>query len=734
MNILTVDNITKSYGVRKIFDGASFFLQEGEKAGIIGINGTGKSTLLKMIAGLEEADDGTVIKANHCLVRYLPQNPEFAPEETVLEAVLRGNRVEENAGTIEADAKSMLTKLGVTEFDQPCGQLSGGQRKRLALVSVLLSPAEILLLDEPTNHLDNSMSDWLEDQLRRRKGAMIMVTHDRYFLDSVTDRILELDKGKIYSYDANYSGYLELKMQREEMAQASEKKRLNILRNELAWVQRGARARSTKQKARLQRFEELKNVKGPVTDGKVELTSAASRLGRTTVEIENVSKSYGDKVLIRDFTYLFGKDDRVGFIGPNGSGKTTLMKMILGEVAPDSGHIEIGQTVKLGYYAQEIDDTMMHPEQRVIDYIRDVAEYITTEDGQITAARMLERFLFSGEDQYGQLGKLSGGERRRLQLCKVLMGAPNVLILDEPTNDLDIATLQVLEDYLDTFPGIVIVVSHDRYFLDRVVRRIFALEDTRMVQYEGGYTDYANRKATEGTTESTGAAVTSQAKSSEEENTSKNWKSGQKRKLKFTYQEQKDYESIEGEMAALEDKIATLEADFSKYASDFVKLNELTQEKEAAEQQLEEKMERWMYLEDLAARIERGELKERDFRKGIESYATQITDELLSSKILFPKKQSDIHCPKCGKGLLVFYPRCVKCSDADCGLTLFRSVAGKSLTDEQLTQLAVNGETGIIKGFTSKSGKSFEASLSLDGEFKTVFVFPERKKPGKSRR
>ena len=607
MNILTVDNITKSYGVRKIFDGASFFLQEGEKAGIIGINGTGKSTLLKIIAGLEETDDGTVIKANHCLVRYLPQNPEFAPEETVLEAVLRGNRVEENAGTIEADAKSMLTKLGVTEFDQPCGQLSGGQRKRLALVSVLLSPAEILLLDEPTNHLDNSMSDWLEEQLRHRKGAMIMVTHDRYFLDSVTDRILELDKGKIYSYDANYSGYLELKMQREEMAQASEKKRLNILRNELAWVQRGARARSTKQKARLQRFEELKNVKGPVTDGKVELASAASRLGRTTVEIENVSKSYGDKVLIRDFTYLFGKDDRVGFIGPNGSGKTTLMKMILGEVTPDSGHIEIGQTVKLGYYAQEIDDTMMHPEQRVIDYIRDVAEYITTEDGQITAARMLERFLFSGEDQYGQLGKLSGGERRRLQLCKVLMGAPNVLILDEPTNDLDIATLQVLEDYLDTFPGIVIVVSHDRYFLDRVVRRIFALEDTRMVQYEGGYTDYANRKAAEGNTESTGTAAASQPKNADEETTSKNWKNGQKRKLKFTYQEQKDYESIEGEMAALEDKIATLEADFSKYASDFVKLNELTQEKEAAEQQLEEKMERWMYLEDLAARIERGE-------------------------------------------------------------------------------------------------------------------------------
>lgn len=609
MNILTVDNITKSYGVRKIFDGASFFLQKGEKAGIIGINGTGKSTLLKIIAELEEPDDGSVIKANHCLIRYLPQNPFFAPEETVLEAVLRGNRREENEGTIEADAKSMLTKLGVTEFDRPCGQLSGGQRKRLALVSVLLSPAEILLLDEPTNHLDNSMSDWLEDQLRRRKGAMIMVTHDRYFLDSVTDRILELDHGKIYSYDANYSGYLELKMQREEMAQASEKKRLNILRNELAWVQRGARARSTKQKARLQRFEELKNGKGPVTDGKVELTSAASRLGRTTVEIEHVSKSYGDKVLLQDFTYLFGKDDRVGFIGPNGSGKTTLMKMILGEVMPDSGHIEIGQTVKLGYYAQEIDDTMMHPEQRVIDYIRDVAEYITTEDGQITAARMLERFLFSGEDQYGQLGKLSGGERRRLQLCKVLMGGPNVLILDEPTNDLDIATLQVLEDYLDTFPGIVIVVSHDRYFLDRVVRRIFALEDTRMIQYEGGYTDYVNRKKAEGAaeTENTAAISPSQTKSAETENTAKNWKSGQKRKLKFTYQEQRDYESIEGEMAALEEKIAKLEADFANYASDFVKLNELTKEKEDAEKQLEEKMERWMYLEDLAARIGRGE-------------------------------------------------------------------------------------------------------------------------------
>ena len=638
--------VSKRHGQKEVLKDISLSYFYSAKIGVLGLNGAGKSTLLKILAGVDTAFEGKTVLAPGYTIGYLEQEPLAHEERTVREVVEDGvaglkaivreyeeinekfsepmddeamNALIERQSKVqeEMDAQNLwdldsridmaMDALRCPPPDMPVSQVSGGERRRVALCRLLLQSPDILLLDEPTNHLDAESVQWLEDYLHTFPGTVIAVTHDRYFLDNVAGWILELDKGKIYSYDANYSGYLELKMQREEMAQASEKKRLNILRNELAWVQRGARARSTKQKARLQRFEELKNVKGPVTDGKVELTSAASRLGRTTVEIENVSKSYGDKVLIRDFTYLFGKDDRVGFIGPNGSGKTTLMKMILGEVAPDSGHIEIGQTVKLGYYAQEIDDTMMHPEQRVIDYIRDVAEYITTEDGQITAARMLERFLFSGEDQYGQLGKLSGGERRRLQLCKVLRGAPNVLILDEPTNDLDIATLQVLEDYLDTFPGIVIVVSHDRYFLDRVVRRIFALEDTRMVQYEGGYTDYANRKAAEGNTESTGTAAASQPKNADEETTSKNWKNGQKRKLKFTYQEQKDYESIEGEMAALEDKIATLEADFSKYASDFVKLNELTQEKEAAEQQLEEKMERWMYLEDLAARIERGE-------------------------------------------------------------------------------------------------------------------------------
>lgn len=603
MNILTVDNITKAYGERRLFSNASFYLQEGEKAGIIGINGTGKSTLLKMIAGLEEPDEGKIITANHCMIRFLPQNPQFDNEETVLEAVLRGNRTESNAGYIEADAKSMLTRLGVTEFGQPCGQLSGGQRKRLALVSVLLSPAEILVLDEPTNHLDNVMSDWLEDVLKKRKGAVIMVTHDRYFLDSVTNRIIEIDKGSIYSYEANYEGYLELKMEREEMAEASERKRQSILRNELAWVRRGARARSTKQKARLDRFEELQGRKAPEKDGRVEMASAVTRLGRTTVELEHVSKAYGDRVLIRDFTYLFGKNDRVGFIGPNGSGKSTLMKMITGEIEPDSGHIELGQTVKIGYYAQEIGDEMK-PGQRVIDYIRDVAEFVDTPEGKVSAAKMLERFLFAGEDQYGLLGKLSGGERRRLYLLKVLMGAPNVLILDEPTNDLDIATLRTLEDYLDQFQGIVIVVSHDRYFLDRTVQRIFAMEaDGIFVQHEGGYTDYANQKRAEQEPvdkeerSKGGSGIGSDAKG-------KNWKAGQKQKLKFSYQEQKDYETIENDIAALEEKISRCDADMLKYAKDFVKLGELTGEKEAAEKELETKMERWMYLEELAAKIQ----------------------------------------------------------------------------------------------------------------------------------
>ncbi len=610
MNILTVDNITKAYGERKLFENASFYLEEGEKAGIIGINGTGKSTLLKMIAGLEEPDTGTVIKANHCMIRFLPQNPVFDEKATVLEAVLADNRNMDNETTIEADAKSMLTKLGVTDFEQPCGQLSGGQRKRLALVSVLLSTAEILVLDEPTNHLDNEMSDWLEGMLKTRRGAVVMVTHDRYFLDSVSDRIIEIDKGHIYSYQANYSGYLELKMQREEMAQASERKRQSILRTELAWVQRGARARSTKQKARLERYEELKNTKSPVQDGAVELSSAVTRLGKTTVELHHISKAYGENNLIDDFSYIFLKNDRVGFIGHNGCGKSTLMKIITGALEPDIGYLEIGQTVKIAYYAQEIGDDIMNPKQRVIDYIRDVAEFVTTDEGKISAARMLERFLFAGEDQYGLIGKLSGGEKRRLHLCRVLMEAPNVLILDEPTNDLDITTLQILEDYLDSFQGIVIVVSHDRYFLDRTVHRIFSFERNGILkQHEGGYTDYANRKKWDAFTKEDSAKNTKR-ESGEPANPNKDWKAGQKRKIKFSYQEQKDYETIEADMAALEEKIKQIESDYLKFSKDFVKLNELAKEKEETENRLEEKMERWMYLEEKAARIENGEMEE----------------------------------------------------------------------------------------------------------------------------
>ncbi len=609
MNILTVENITKHIGERNLFHHSSFFLQEGEKAGIIGINGAGKSTLLKIIAGIEEPDEGKVIIANHCMVRYLPQTPDFGTEETVLEAVLRGCKTETNADYIEADAKTMLTKLGVTDFTQPCGQLSGGQKKRLALVSVLLSPAEILILDEPTNHLDSEMSGWLEETLKKRKGAVIMVTHDRYFLDSVTNRIIEIDKGNIYSYDANYAGFLELKMQREEMAESTEKKRQNILRNELKWVQRGAQARTTKQKARLERFEELKNQDAPQHDGRVEMASAVTRLGRTTVEIKGVTKRYGDRTLFEDFTYLFGKDDRLGIVGPNGSGKSTLIKLITGEVEPDSGSVELGITVKVGCFSQEINESEMKPNQRVIDYIRDVAEFVDTPDGKISAAKMLERFLFAGEDQYGLLGKLSGGERRRLYLCKILMGAPNVLILDEPTNDLDIATLQILEDYLDSFQGIVIVVSHDRYFLDRTVRRIFEMGNgTSPVQYEGGYTDYAQKKAFDAAEPATGSSKADSQAAGEEKTGAKDWKAGQKKKLKMTFAEQKDYETIESDIAKLEEKIAKLEEDFLKFSHEFVKLNEITKEKEAAEAKLEEKMDRWMYLEDLAARIEAGEM------------------------------------------------------------------------------------------------------------------------------
>lgn len=603
MNIITVDGITKAYGVRKIFDDASFFLQEGEKAGVLGINGTGKSTLLKMIVGEDEPDQGSIIRANGLVFAYLPQNPVFCDNDRMLEAVLK------DSGHQESDAKAMLTRLGVTEFEKTCGQLSGGEKKRLALVRTLLMPADVLILDEPTNHLDQEMADWLEDTLKSFRGSLIMITHDRYFLDSVCNRIIEVDKGKIYSYASNYEGYLSLKAEREEMAAASDRKRHAILRNELEWVKRGARARTTKQKARLMRYEQLSRTPDAIKDGTVELGSVKSRLGKTTVELHEISKAYGNQTLLRDFTYLFLKNDRVGFMGHNGCGKSTLMKMIMGEVVPDSGHIEIGQTVRLGYFAQEIDDEMMKPDQKVIDYIRDVAEYVETEDGKISAARLLEKFLFAGEDQYGPVGKLSGGQKRRLYLCKVLMEAPNVLILDEPTNDLDIATLRILEDYLDHFPGIVIVVSHDRYFLDRVVGRLFIFKDDgKLIRSEGGYTDYKNRLLQDEAEEKgLGKNQPSKNQDKKAETAEKpKWNTGREKKLKFTYQEQRDYDTIEEEIAALEEQIESLDAAMLSNARDFVKLKELTAEKEKAEQALEQKMDRWMYLEDLAQQIEQG--------------------------------------------------------------------------------------------------------------------------------
>lgn len=623
MNILTVENITKSYGDRKLFERASFYLQEGEKIGVIGINGTGKSTLLKIAAGLEEPDEGEVIKAKHVICRYLPQHPVFQEEATILDAVMKEANAGRTAGkggaehtggvyneaygdewTTESEAKAMLHRLGMTDFSETCGILSGGQRKRLALAASLLAPADILILDEPTNHLDNEMADWLEAVLRKRTGAVIMVTHDRYFLDSVSNRIIEIDKGSIYSYQANYSGYLELKAGREEAQLAGERKRQSILRTELEWVKRGARARTTKQKARLERYEELKQTAAPVADKKAEISSAASRLGKTTIEISHISKSYGDKALIKDFSYLFLKNDRIGFVGKNGCGKTTLMKMITGECRPDTGSIEIGQTVKIGYYAQELGGKELPEGKKVIEYIRDVAEYVKTEEGIITASGMLERFLFIGSEQYSYVDKLSGGEKRRLNLLRVLMGAPNVLILDEPTNDLDISTLSVLEDYLDSFPGIVITVSHDRYFLDRTVRRIFAFEeDGRLRQYEGGYTDYARRREELYGSPNTMSEKQKRESGDEAENGKKIWNKLPP-KLKFSYKEQKDYETIEEDIAGLEEKLEKLEAQIVQAATDFVKLNELAKEKEETAKALEDKMDRWMYLEELKARID----------------------------------------------------------------------------------------------------------------------------------
>ena len=612
MNIINVENITKVYTERELFSKASFYVQEREKIGIVGINGTGKSTLLKIVAGLEEPDEGSVIRANHVVINFLPQTPEFESSKSVLDNVMdkiiTTDMDEAHRWSMESEAKSLMLKFGIADFTQKCGELSGGQKKRLALVAAILKPCDVLIMDEPTNHLDYDMIEWLEDFLRNWRGALIMVTHDRYFLDSVCNRIVEVDRGSIYSYDTNYSGFLTLKAQREEYARASERKRQSILRKEIEWMQRGARARSTKQKAHIQRYEALRDQEGVKEVQKLEMSSLSTRLGRSTIEINNVSKSYGDIACVKDFTYILLKGDRIGFVGKNGCGKTTLMKMMAGLLEPDSGTIEVGQTVKIGYYGQEI--VFPNPNERVIDYIKDTAEYVRTEDGLVSASSMLERFLFPAEQQYSPICKLSGGEKRRLNLLRVLMEAPNVMILDEPTNDLDTETLAILEDYLDNYDGIVVTVSHDRYFLDRIAKRIFAFEGYgKITQYEGGYTDYMNKRPQEQNEMSsvglkTGAVSNSSQNSSGAEpkqDSRDTW--GHQKKLKFTFKEQKEYETIEADIEKLENEIAQLDAEILKNATNFGKLNALSQEKEAKEELLMEKMERWEYLEDLAAQI-----------------------------------------------------------------------------------------------------------------------------------
>ena len=592
MNILNIEHVSKVFGEKTIFDDVSFGIQEGDKIGIIGINGTGKTTLLRMIAGVEEPDSGQIIKQNGIRLAYLSQHPSFPEGATVLSYAFDG--IAENDWALKSEVKSALNKLGITDHDMKMEHLSGGQKKKVALAKTLTSSFEILLLDEPTNHLDGEMISWLEDYLKRYKGVVIMVTHDRYFLDKVTNRILEISRGKLYGYEANYSKFLEMKAEREEMELASERKRQSVLRMELEWAKRGCRARTTKQKARLERLELLKNGKAPETDRLAEIDSVETRMGTKTIELHHVSKSYGERKLIDDFDYIVLKNQNLGIVGPNGCGKSTLLKMIAGLVEPDEGTIEIGETIRIGYFAQELPE--MNTSQRVIDFVKDIAEYIPTKDGRITASQMLERFLFTPDMQYAPIEKLSGGEKKRLYLLSVLQAAPNVLIFDEANNDIDIPTMTILEDYLNSFQGIVITVSHDRYFLDNVVDRIFEFDGNgHLQQYEGGYTDYIEAKQKREVPKEEVKAKKSTGKN--------DWKQNRPTKLKFSYMEQKEFETIDEDIAKLEEKLEKLDADMMANATNSAKLSELTLEKEFAEKQLEEKMERWVYLNDLAERI-----------------------------------------------------------------------------------------------------------------------------------
>ena len=635
MNILSAEGISKSYSEKILFNDISLGINEGEKIGLIGVNGTGKSTLLKIIAGVENSDGGRIIIANSAKIQYLPQNPYFEPKTTVLQQVFNGNspvmsllreyehtvqKYNENPGdsqlekrlvalsqkmdameawTVESEAKTILTKLGIKDFQADVGTLSGGQRKRVAMAGALINPTDLLILDEPTNHIDNDTVDWLEKYLNKQKGALLMVTHDRYFLDRVTNRIIELDNGRLYSYQGNYSKFLEMKAEREELEEASERKRQSHLRKELEWIRRGAKARSTKQKARIDRFEKLQEEQAPSGNGNVEIKVGASRLGRKIIELKQVKKSFTERKLIQDFSYILLKDDRIGIIGPNGSGKSTLLKIISGRLKPDEGNVEIGETVKIGFFTQESEG--MDESLRVIDYIREEAEFLSTEDGPVTASQMLERFLFPPSVQWTPITKLSGGEKRRLYLLRILMGAPNVLLLDEPTNDLDIQTLTILENYLDEFPGAVIVVSHDRYFLDRIANKIFSFErDGAIRQFAGNYTDYQEMvQRLEAERENNSPKLQADRRGNYEENNKKD------KPLKFSYKEQKEFEQIDGVVAGLEQSLEELNMDINAASSDFERLQELITRREQLEKQLEEAMERWIYLNELAEEIEK---------------------------------------------------------------------------------------------------------------------------------
>ena len=589
--LLSAEQLTKTYGTRILLDSVSFYVEPGDKVGIIGVNGCGKSTLLRLLAGAEEPDGGTVRPDPNVRLAYLPQNPVFPGEHTVLEQVLLGLDGDDRT-LAEYEAKTILNQLGVPRFDQKVGELSGGERRRVALAAVLARPCDVLLLDEPTNHLDDRMVGWLEDYLRGWKGALVMVTHDRYFLERIVTKMVEVEGGKLYTYEGNYDKYLERKAARLESEKASERKRQAILRREYQWVMQGPTARGTKSRERLERYEALKAQTGPMEKSTLELSARASRLGKKTVELAGVTKAFGDRTVVRDFDCMLLRDDRIGIVGSNGSGKSTLLNLMAGTLAPDSGTVEVGETVRFGYFRQEVPD--MDGDIRVIDYVKEIGNNIETAEGMLTASQLLEQFLFPVEVQWSPICKLSGGEKRRLYLLSVLAAAPNVLLLDEPTNDLDIQTLSILEDYLDTFPGAVIAVSHDRYFLDRVVRRVFAVEGDGSVRaYPGGYTEYLDAKRAEEKAKAPKMPASDKGKE----------RTSSPKKLKFSYKEQREFETIDDDIAALEEQIAQVQAEQAAKATDYVALQELQEKQSQLEAALEEKMERWVYLNDLAERI-----------------------------------------------------------------------------------------------------------------------------------